>query len=458
MTHLRQGCGGQALPAYPEYKNSGVEWLGNIPAHWDFMPVKFSLSMPITDGPHETPEKLDDGIPFISAEAVRNNRLDFSKKWGHISLRDHERFSKKYKPTKGDVYMVKSGATTGNVAKVEADEEFNIWSPLAVLRPDGDRTTTDFLHYYMQSKPFRHSVELAWSFGTQQNIGMGVISNLLISSPTPDEQQAIADYLDQKTGQIDALIGKKKELIARLKEQRTAIITHAVTKGIPEVGGQRSAVRMKDSGVEWLGEVPEHWEVRRLKFCASEPLKYGANEAAELDDRDLPRYIRITDVKEDGSLWDDTFRSLPEDIAEPYLLKDGDILLARSGATVGKSFQYLESWGVAAFAGYLIRFRVDKAYLHPRFAYHFLRSDSYWNWINASLIQATIQNVSAEKYASLSLPLPPTVEQRVIADYLDEKTGQIDGLIGKTEEAIQRLEEYRTAVITAAVTGKVKVG
>src|SRR5689334_16492528 len=103
-------------------------------------------------------------------------------------------------------------------------------------------------------------------------------------------------------------------------------------------------------GSDWLGAIPKAWSCRRLRFSASEPLMYGANEAAVLDDRELPRYIRITDVKADGTLQEDTFRSLPEDVAAPFLLKDGDILLARSGATVGKSFQYLASWGRAAYA------------------------------------------------------------------------------------------------------------
>ncbi len=116
----------------------------------------------------------------------------------------------------------------------------------------------------------------------------------------------------------------------------------------------------KDSGVEWLGEIPAHWEVLRLKFLISQPLQYGANEAAELTDPDLPRYIRITDIRDDGSLRDETFKSLPEDIARPYLLDEGDLLFARSGATVGKTFRYKPSWGAAAYAGYLIRARFKK--------------------------------------------------------------------------------------------------
>lgn len=210
-------------------KNSGVEWLGDVPAHWVVIPVKFSLAMPITDGPHETPEILSDGIPFISAEAVKNDKLDFNKKRGYISEADNQRFSKKYSPLKGDIYMVKSGATTGNVAKVETDEVFNIWSPLAVMRPDKNKISTDFLFYAIKSNYFNTSVQLKWNMGTQQNIGMGILSNIRIFVPPTNEQAAIADYLDQETAKIDRLCDTVNQTIDRLKEYRTALITQAVT-------------------------------------------------------------------------------------------------------------------------------------------------------------------------------------------------------------------------------------
>lgn len=215
-------------PAAP-MKNRGVEWLGDVPAHWVVMPVKFSLAMPITDGPHETPEILSDGIPFISAEAVKNDKLDFNKKRGYISEADNQRFSKKYSPLKGDIYMVKSGATTGNVAKVETDEVFNIWSPLAVMRPDKNKISTDFLFYAIKSNYFNTSVQLKWNMGTQQNIGMGILSNIRIFVPPTNEQAAIADYLDQETAKIDRLCDTVNQTIGRLKEYRTALITQAVT-------------------------------------------------------------------------------------------------------------------------------------------------------------------------------------------------------------------------------------
>ncbi|WP_161808586.1 restriction endonuclease subunit S [Cylindrospermopsis sp. CR12] len=210
-------------------KDSGIEWLGEIPEHWEIMPIKFALAIPITDGPHETPELHDEGIPFISAESIKNDRIDFDKKRGFISPEEHKRFSRKYKPQYGDVYMVKSGATTGNVARVETEEEFNIWSPLAVLRPDTHITTTNFLFYAMKSKPFFYSVELSWSFGTQQNIGMGVISNIRIVIPPLTEQQAIAQFLDRETAKIDTLVTKTRISIDKLKEYRTSLISAAVT-------------------------------------------------------------------------------------------------------------------------------------------------------------------------------------------------------------------------------------
>ncbi|OAH99914.1 restriction endonuclease subunit S [Methylomonas methanica] len=178
--------------SYPKYKLSGLDCFGEIPEDWKVIPIKFSLDMPITDGPHSTPTFYPEGVPFLSAESVKNDRLDFDRKRGYISVEDHEIFSKKYKPKFGDVYMVKSGATTGAVARVHTHDEFNIWSPLAVLRPHAEKASSDFIFFVLKSKPFFYSVEQSWSYGTQQNIGMGVISNIRMALPPLEEQQAIA--------------------------------------------------------------------------------------------------------------------------------------------------------------------------------------------------------------------------------------------------------------------------
>lgn len=210
--------------------------------------------------------------------------------------------------------------------------------------------------------------------------------------------------------------------------------------------------KYKDSGVEWLGEVPEDWDIKRLKSIVEEPLKYGANESAELDDRTLPRFVRITDINNAGGLRDDTFKSLPLEIAEPYLLKEGDVLLARSGATVGKSFIYSVEWGTACFAGYLIRVRLNHTTCLAKWLYYFCQTDEYWGYVIGSQIQATIQNVSAEKYANLYLPLPRIHEQTQITAFLDRETAKIDELIAEQQRLIELLKEKRQAVISHAVT------
>ena len=266
-----------------------------------------------------------------------------------------------------------------------------------------------------------------------------------------EEQIAIATFLDRETDIIDALIDEQEKLIVLLKEKRQAVISHAIIKGLNPIAS------MKDSGIEWLGEVPEHWEVKRLKRLLVEPMVYGANEAADEKTPDNPRFVRITDIDTDGNLRDETFKSLPFEVAEPYLLAEGDILFARSGATVGKSFIYRTSWGVCCFAGYLIKAKVDKKLMAPEYLYDCCQSNSYWHFVNSEQIQSTIQNVSAERYGNFILPCPPLDEQTAIVAYLARESAKIDSLLAESERSIELLKERRTALISAAVTGKIDV-
>jgi hypothetical protein len=167
--------------------------------------------------------------------------------------------------------------------------------------------------------------------------------------------------------------------------------------------------------------------------------------------------VRITDVDEAGGLRADTFRSLPPDVAAPLLLAEGDVLIARSGATVGKSFLYSPAWGTACFAGYLIRARLDVSRCLADWFYKFCQTGAYWAHVIGTQIQTTIQNVSAERYASLLVPVPPVQEQRAIAAFLDREKEKIDTLVAQAEAAISLLIERRSALISAAVTGQIDV-
>ena len=212
-----------------------------------------------------------------------------------------------------------------------------------------------------------------------------------------------------------------------------------------------TARAMKDSGVDWIGHIPAHWTLRRLKYVKQGPFQYGANEPALEDNRDWPRFIRITDLDDSGGLRDETFRSLAPNVAVPYLLRHGDLLLARSGATVGKAIRYRAEWGTACFAGYLIRLRPSSE-LVPEFLEMFTKSQIYWEQVQLGQVQATIENVSAEKYGQFLLPLPPLEEQARIANFLDAKTTAIDTLIAKQEQLLALLAEKRQGLITQAVT------
>lgn len=431
---------------YERYKDSGIPWLGEVPENWIIMPIKFSLAMPITDGPHETPEILSDGIPFISAEAVKNDKLDFNKKRGYISEEDNARFSKKYSPQKGDIYMVKSGATTGNVAKVETDEVFNIWSPLAVMRPNKNKISTDFLFYAIKSDYFNTSVQLKWNMGTQQNIGMGILSNIRVVIPPTDEQTAIAHYLDTKLNEIDALIDKQQTLLEKLAEQRTALITYAVTKGL------NPAAPMKNSGVEWLGDVPVHWEVLSIKRLSQ--VKRGASPRPidnpdYFDDDGEYAWVRIADVTASNMYLLETTQRL-SDLGKSFSvpLQPNSLFLSIAGS-VGKPIITKIKACIHDGFVYFPEYKNNIKFLY----YIFCSGQPYLGLGK----MGTQLNLNTDTVGAIKIALPPKEEQANIAEYLDQETAKIDRLCDTVNQTIVRLKEYRTALITQAVTGKIKV-
>lgn len=438
---------------YPKYKASGVEWLGAVPEHWGALPLKRIVAIPVTDGPHETPEILDEGIPFVSAEAIRSNKIDFNRKRGFIAESEHRKFCLKYHPKRDDIYMIKSGATTGNLAIVETDEEFSIWSPLAVVRVHKEKANARFVLAAMNSKEFQTSVQLFWSFGTQQNIGMNVIENLFIPLPPLPEQQAIATFLDHEMGRIDSLIAKKLWLLELLAEQRTALISRAVTKGLD------TSVKLKPSGVEWLGDIPEHWEVWKLAHLTT---RIGSGKTptggAEVYQNEGILFIRSQNVY-DGGLYLDDVVYIDEKTDEEMAwsrVKPLDILLNITGASLGRTCivpRDLEKANVNQHVC-VIRLR-NSDYSH--FIAHYLKSrpaKSFYDFVQTGSAR---EGLNFEQIGAFPVPLPPLREQQAIAAFLDRETAKIDALSAKVTTVIERLKEYRTALISSAVTGKIDV-
>ena len=331
----------------------------------------------------------------------------------------------------------------------EPEANLIVSTGFAVVRPNSNILNDDYFKYAVRESRFLEEVEARSKGVSYPAINSSELADIDISLPTIEIQKLIADYLDRETTQIDNLIAAKEQMLTLLEEKREALISHAVTRGLDP------NVSFKRSGLDWLGDIPQHWDVIRLKHLAKEALAYGANEAALEDNPRYPRFIRITDIKDDGSLRPETFKSLSPEVAKPYLLSDGDVLLARSGATVGKAFIYRKEWGTACFAGYLIRCRCNKELLIPSFLFYYTQSSCYWSQVYAGTIQATIQNFSGEKYGDIFIPIPPLSEQKDILNFLDYETSKLDGLLGAIKESISLLKERRSALITAAVTGQI---
>jgi len=333
--------------------------------------------------------------------------------------------------------MVKSGATTGRVAMVLDNRDFNIWSPLAAIRCAESKVQPRFLFFYLQSKEFQTGVELSWSFGTQQNIGMGVIGNLKAPLPSIPEQQAIADFLDERTGKLDGLLGKKRELIRKLKEKRSALISRTVTKGLPPEAAAKAGLtpnpKLKPSGIPWLGDVPEHWEIKKLSYLTRMQSGDTITSLEFSDDGNYPVF---------GGNGHRGYYS--------EFTHDGDfVLIGRQGALCG-NINYASGRFWASEHAIVVR---------PIFALA-----SFWFGellrvmnLNQYSVSAAQPGVSVEAIKALKVPFPTYTEQNAIADFLKKETAKLDRMTQKVETAIEKLTEYRTALITAAVTGKIDV-
>ncbi|MCF7961691.1 MAG: restriction endonuclease subunit S [Pirellula sp.] len=445
-----------SFPRYPKYKASGVEWLGDVPEGWTVLPLKRIVSVPITDGPHETPQFVEEGVPFVSAEAVSSGQIDFTKVRACISLEDNARYSKKYSPKRHDIYMVKSGATTGVTAIVEDRTDFNIWSPLAVIRCNSG-SVPHFVLNFMRSRPFLEAVTLFWSFGTQQNIGMGVIENLACTVPPLAEQTAIAEFLDRETGKIDGLVAEQRRLMELLKEKRQAVISHAVTKGL------NPHAPMKPSGIEWLGDVPVGWEVKPLRsvFKFSKGLTITKEDLRDEgvccvnygEIHSKYGFLLNPDIHPLRCVETEYLNSNPD-----ALISDGDFVFADTSEDLEGSgnFTHLRSDN-QIFAGYhTIIARPQKGICSLFLAYQF-HSSLFRSQIQRQVKGVKVFSISQGILKSAKCWLPPLPEQTAIVAFLETELAKFDTLTAEAQRATDLLQERRTALISAAVTGQIDV-
>lgn len=426
---------------YSSFIPSKTLWQKEIPSHWQ----ETELRMLFADNKNKNIGIVERNLLSLSYGKLKRKDIDNATGLVPASFEGYQIIDEGYIVLRfTDLQNDKKSLRVGYV-----EERGIITSAYIGLAP---KTDIDSKYYYYQLH-FLDKIKYFYNLGggVRQSLAFKEFGRETILIPPKVEQTTIARFLDYKLAKINRFIQKKKQLIKLLNEQKAAIINQAVTKGLD------SNAKMKDSGIEWLGEIPEHWEVWRLKYLINGKLKYGANESGGDFVENHPRYIRITDFDKSGKLRDETFCSLNPELAVPYLLKEGDILFARSGGTVGKTFQFKNYEGIACYAGYLIKAEPNTTKISSDYLFAFTNSGIYDQWKSFVFNKATIENIGADKYSLLPVILPPLSEQEQIVSHIEKETAIINTTISKIEKELALTEEYKTALIAEAVTGKIDV-
>lgn len=428
--------------AYAEYKDSGVEWLGEIPSHWEMWKLGHAYSE-IGSGttPSTTNEENFEGdIPWVTTGELRENTIFDTKK--KVSKKTLELYPTLKKYPVGSVAIAMYGATIGRLGIFGVEATTN---QACCVMTISKVLNNDYLFYWLQA--FKDEIVQLSSGGGQPNINQEKVASLRISAPNVKDQTQIANFLDHETAKIDHLIEKQQQLIELLKEKRQAVISHAVTKGLDP------NVPMKDSGVEWLGEVPEHWNVTCLARISG--IKRGSgyqNIEMEVEGQDTIQMLRIADMHEIAPAL-----IVKNTEVIRYLVEEGDILVAGTGATAGISMLVPKECNGWVHSYNSIKVKVDSKKVNSAFLQLFLISDYIKKSLDVSFVGSAQPFVDTNGLGRLRVLLPPLHEQINIYDYLNIKTRKIDLLISKAQSAIQLMQERRTALISATVTGKIDV-
>ena len=440
-----------SFPRYPAYKDSGVEWLGDVPQHWEVVRVRWLCEIK-----KRIVGELGFDVLSITQRGIRIK--DTESNDGQLSMD----YSKYQLVEVGDFAMNHMDLLTGyvDISPVQGvtSPDYRVFS----LR-DPVRCHAKFFLYLFQNGylnkvfyPFgQGSSQLGrWRLPTEQ------FNDFWFPVPSFEEQSAIAAFVDHETAKIDALVAEQERLIELLKEKRQAVISHAVTKGLDP------SVPMKDSGMEWLGEVPAHWS-RPMKLqdlgCSDRHAfvngPFGSDLLAEELVTDGVPVIYIRDIRPTGytriSPWCVTEEKAAQ-LAFCNVISD-DILIAKVGDPPGLAVVYPRSEPSAVVTQDVIRLRVDQGICSPHFVRFLLNSDFGQSLVDDIAVESTRKRVGLGDYKGLRIVLPPLAEQAQIVSVLNEALSKWDVLLETSTQAIQLLRERRTALISAAVTGQIDV-
>ena len=419
--------------SYPSYKDSGYEWLNRVPSSWPIVRLRTCFE--------ERREKVSDR-EFPPLSVTMQGVVPQIETAAKTDDGDNRKLVRA-----GDLAINSRSDRMGSSGLAKQDGSISLIN--TVLVPNA-HIVARFAECVLRSRPFQHEF-YRWGRGIVADLWTTRYSDMRdirLALPSVEEQRAIAAFLNRETAKIDALVEEQRRLIALLKEKRQAVISHAVTKGLDPT------VPMKPSGIDWLGDVPAHWQLFALKRLAT--IRYGIGEPPDYKDEGVP-LIRATNVdhghvRPDGMVFVD-----PAGIPERRILwlQFGDIIVVRSGAYTGDS-AIITSKDVPSIAGFDMVLRPscsEPMFLQYALLSRYLKNDQ----IDLEKLRAAQPHLNAEELGSCMIMLPPPIEQQAIVNFLDCELLKIDGLVSEAETAIGLLQERRSALISAAVTGKIDV-
>lgn len=422
-------------------KDSGIEWIGAIPEGWEITKIKHIVSS-VTDIDHFMPDSVESGIPYLMIGNLKD--LSSSIDWDSskkISIEDYKKLSIKSHPQKGDIVFARY-ASIGTTCYIDTDRDFLVSYACLTIHPS-DLIIGKFLSYYLKSSSFAEDVLRRTNSNTQGNVGKDSLVNATIVLPSIIEQTQIVNFLDAKCSDIYAMLSKTRSSIEEYKKLKQAVITQAVTKG---VRGERE---MKDSGVEWISEIPANWTVKRGKQLFSE-----TNERSETGSEELLTVSHITGVTPRTQKNVNMFMS--ESLVDYKICHKGDL-------AANTMWMWQGAIGVSKYHGVISpsynTYRQKSNDYNLEYLDYLLRIrpliDAYT--IHSTGITLSRLRLYPDSFLSLYFIVPPITEQKEIADYLDAKCAEIDKLIAKKEQLVKELENYKKSLIYEVVTGKREV-
>lgn len=429
---------------YDKYKDSGIAWIGEIPEHWEIRKLKniFLLSTGTTPKEYDKISEGDNLINWYTPSDILEGCNDLFSSLRKLSERVIYENKISLFPI-GTLLYVGIGASAGKVGYANENGYSN--QQITGLIPL--ECYSRFYFYYLSV--LKDKIRDNAFFTTLPIINNVYLGQELLPYPLLSEQQSIANYLDQKCGEIDELITLQEEMITKLQSYKQSVITEAVTKGLDK------NVPLKDSGIEWIGEIPEHWEVKRLKYFGNNynGLTYSPNDICNSQEGTI--VLRSSNIKDNKLCFDDNVY-VNKDIPTKLFVNKGDILIcSRNGSAslIGKA-ALIETDIKATFGAFMMIFKGNN--IHHKYLYYIVTSCiSQYKWLFTT---ATINQLTSSMLGEIFAPfICDRLEQQSIADYLDQKCSEIDKLISIKQQKIEKLKDYKKSLIFECVTGKRKV-